>query len=39
MKLGERIKKLRNKSNLSQEKLALELHVSKQAVKKGTGCL
>ncbi len=34
MTLGERIKELRNKSNLSQEKLALELNVSRQAVQK-----
>lgn len=34
MTLGERIKELRNKKNLSQEKLALELNVSRQAVQK-----
>lgn len=34
MTLGERIKELRNKNNLSQEKLAFELHVSRQAVQK-----
>lgn len=34
MTLGERIKELRNKNNLSQEKLALELNVSRQAVQK-----
>lgn len=34
MTLGERIKELRNKNNLSQEKLAFELHVSRQVVQK-----
>lgn len=34
MTLGEIIKELRNKKNLSQEKLALELNVSRQAVQK-----
>jgi len=34
MTLGERIKELRNKSNLSQEKLVLELNVSRQIVQK-----